>query len=52
MHAQYVVRMFDGADDEDVLPHDGNVPASRASSDTLAASFGPSRQRRGDRVFT
>ena len=25
MRAQYVVRMFDGADDENVLAHDGNV---------------------------
>jgi hypothetical protein len=27
MCAQYVVGMFDGADDEDVPAHDGNVPA-------------------------
>jgi hypothetical protein len=26
MRAQYVVRMFDSADDEDVSAHDGNVP--------------------------
>ena len=26
MRTQYVVRMFDGADDEDVPAHDGNVP--------------------------
>jgi hypothetical protein len=25
VRAQYVIRMFDGADDEDVLAHDGNV---------------------------
>jgi hypothetical protein len=26
MRSQYVVGMFDGADDEDVPAHDGNVP--------------------------
>jgi hypothetical protein len=30
MRLQYVVGMFDGADDEDVSAHDGNVPPSRA----------------------
>jgi hypothetical protein len=29
MRAQYVVRMFDGADHKDIVPHDGNVPPSR-----------------------
>jgi len=38
MRAQNVVRMFDGADYEDVPAHDGNVPPRRAgfAADSVA----------------
>jgi hypothetical protein len=47
VRAQYVVRMFDGADDEDVLAHDGNVPPGRPcrSCATRAVNASPLARR-------